>query len=351
MRLAALLMTSLFTTVVGCAASSADDAGTSSADVTAACTAAYEDDAIVVYADHTYAAKLLHVTDMRITPANPNGTSDWEGSRFYESHVEYDLTPRVDDATLARARAAVGADLTPATIAIDASSASTQTLVTPGSSSFMTTNGVLVAELTDHFAGPSSMDSGPIIGASLRKSLLLGARAKAKAGACDLALTSAAPVTFDIGEAKVLVPSFEMSTIEGFLAFSNTYRAGHLQAPLARIASPAVDAATRDFSDVIERDVRPLTTSLATLSHEELVTKLEAAWQAMRAYAHVVLAETHASVDEGDFVTKGADGLWSLASMNGDAYELLSVADAVKTDLEGSIRDTNGGWTTRPLEP
>jgi hypothetical protein len=81
------------------------------------------------------------------------------------------------------------------------------------------------------------------------------------------------------------------------------------------------------------------------------VTNLEAAWQAMRAYAHVVLAGTHASVNEDDFVTKGDDGLWDLASMNGNAFELLSIADAVKTDLAGSSRDTNRGWTTRPLEP
>jgi hypothetical protein len=142
-----------------------------------------------------------------------------------------------------------------------------------------------------------------------------------------------------------------MSTIESFLALSNTYRAGHLRAALTRIASPAVDAAIRDFSDYIEREVRPLTKSLATLPHDELVTKLQAAWQAMRAYAHVVLAETHSSVDEDHFLTKRDDGTWSLGAVDGNAFELLSTADVIKTDLDGSVRDTNGGWTTRPLEP
>lgn len=310
----------------------------------------YYDDDIIVYTDHTYAPRQLHVTEERVTPANPNASVDWEGSRFHESHVEYVLTPWVDADAVFRARAAVGGDITPATLTIDPTTATVQTMITPGTTAFSVTNGSLVAELTDKLEGPLSPGSGPVVGASLRKSLLLGAHVQAKAGACDLPLTSTAPVTFEVNEARVFVPGFEMGFIDELLAFSNSYRGGMFKSDLARIGSPAVGGATEQLSSYIEREVRPLTKALATLTHAELLTKFDAAWAAYRSFASIVLTETRSTADVDHFVVQGEDGLWRTNGIASSGMLLLGTADAVRTNLEGSRRDTTNGWTTRPLE-
>jgi hypothetical protein len=339
--------------LAGCVAQH-DDAA-SGTDALSGCVVRYESASLVVYetAGHTllYAPKNLHVAELRIKPAVPYEGGDWLASPFARSRLSYTLAARIAPDALGSAMHAVGVStLAAEPLTIDASSATLTLGITPWKIAYDKGSGgaSFVANITDGAANDGS--SGPVVGASLRESLVAAATARATGPCGEIMLAAAHPVDFDVAKALVHVPERETTTMEAFVAFSNSV-GGILRADLAKYPSAAAKAAAAH--DAIEREIRPALVGYeSTIDLPDLKGRASRAWAAYADFAQSVLDATGAKVTLDQALVRGNDGTTDLApSLPGDAIVLLFGSGALRDDVDALLALAKTEWVEEDLHP
>lgn len=347
---------SVFAAAYGCASSS-DDGKSDSNDLSAAtgssCRVAYEDSDIVVFKDPhgatSYAPKMLHVVDLKVTPASPNLPASLQNTRFAQGHVDYVLGGRAQPASLAKLKDLLGPGTQPAQFTLAPTSAAL-TATVGGQPTFSTPdNGAtIIADLTD--------TGGTLLAAATKKANLTSAKATASVacggGTMQVAMTSGQTMVFDIAQAKVLNPGVDLNAVDTFLSMSSQIKNGSFSAQTTQINSPDLVAKLTAFAATVDAKIVPIVSQYGvTMQRADVQAAVNETWQAYLDLAQMVLTATKATVNTADMQTLQADGSYTLApGLPADAQALLATANTARTDVEKVMAETGTGWATQNLQ-
>lgn len=362
MRFAALLLASTWVTAcgaVGCAGGGHDDSSSVDSDLsgTGTCRVMHEDAEVVVLRGQDgkmmYAAKQLHVVDVRVTKPNPNQSGAWNGTRFAAGHLQYTLAPRARPEALARLGQLVGPGTPAAKVTLDASTATVSTAILPAdATTSANADGTANVELNDQ---PSAGKTA-FLDASLRKQLVIGAKSNAVItcgnNSIPLTLNTTGNVPFDVDVAKVLEPTDDLAAIDTFLTTASTIRGDALKTPLAQVNNADLDAKMAAFADTVDREIKPVTQAYGgSMSRAEMKTHLQNAYNAYRDLSAMVLSVTKDANTIDNLQRKNADGTYSFADNTSPIVtELLPSANSMRTNVEKALADGGDGWVLEPLQ-
>jgi len=360
MRFAVLFLTSVVVGTVGCAGGGHDDSGSTDSDLsgTGTCHVVREDPEVVVLRGQDgkmmYAAKQLHIVDVRVTNPNPNQSGAWNGTRFAAGHIQYTLAPRVRPEALARLGQLVGPGTPAAKVTLDASTATVDTAIRPADATTSANDdGTANVELNDQ---PSTGKTA-FLDASLRKQLVIGAKSNAVItcgqNSIPITLTTAGNVPFDVDVAKVLQPSNDLAAIDTFLNTAGTIRSDALKDPLAQVNDADLTAKMTAFADTVDREIKPVTQAYGgTMSRAEMKAHLQTAYNAYRDLSSMVLSVTKDANQNVDALQrKNADGSYSFADNTSPIVaELLPSANSMRANVEKALADSGDGWVLKSLQ-
>jgi len=299
-----------------------------------------------------YAAKQLHVTDVRVTPASTTNASAFRGSRFAAGHIQYTIAAKARPESLARLNQLVGPGTPAAVVTIDVASAVVDTAIrSAAAKGTANADGSVSVDLADAPA-PNS----PFMAASLRKAMVVGAHANATiacgTNAIPLAINTAGTVPFDIDTAKVLTPDTDLAAIDTFLGTASAIRGNAYKDSLAQVNDPDLAAKMTAFADTVDREIKPVTQSYgASMSRTDMKAHLQTAYNAYRDLSAAVLAATKQTGDVDHMQARAADGSWGFADGTAPVVtQLLPTANAMRTNVEKSLADNGDGWVIKDLQ-
>lgn len=351
-------MVSSVVAAVGCASGDADAGDSADSDLTGTgtCRVMHEDNEVVVLrgpdGKTMYAAKQLHVTDVRVTPASSTNTSDWAGSRFAAGHIQYTIAAKARPESLARLNQLVGPGTPAALVTLDVASAGVDTAIrSAAATGTANADGSVSVDLADAPA-PNS----PFMASSLRKAMVVGAHANATiacgTNAIPLAINTTGNVTFDVDTAKVLTPDTDLAAIDTFLGTANAIRGNAYKDSLAQVNNPDLNAKMNAFADVVDREIKPVTQAYgASMTRGDVKTHLQTAYNAYRDLSATVLTATKQTSDVDHLQSRNADGSYAFAAGTPDVVSsLLPTANAMRANVEKALADNGDGWTIKDLQ-
>lgn len=299
-----------------------------------------------------YAAKQIHVTDVRVTPASSANAAAFRDTRFGAGHIQYTIAAKARPESLARLNQLVGPGTPAAVVTLDVASAGVDTAIrSAGAKGTANADGSVSVDLADAPA-PNS----PFMAASLRKAMVVGAHANATiacgTNAIPLTLNTAGTVPFDVDTAKVLTPDTDLAAIDTFLGTASAIRGNAYKDSLAQVNDPNLNAKMAAFADVVDREIKPVTQAYgATMSRADMKTHLQTAYNAYRDLSATVLAATKQTGDVDHMQSRNADGSYAFADGTAAVVTaLLPTANAMRANVEKALADNGDGWTIKDLE-
>jgi hypothetical protein len=335
-----------------------EESGSTESDLsgTGTCRVLFEDAEIVVLRSQEgkmmYAAKQLHITDVRVTQAVKNTPENLRDSRFASGHIQYTVAGRVSPEALRRAGQALGPGTPSAPVTIDPASAQVNTAILPRNT---TTSGNADGSANVELNAEPTQDTSALMDSALRKQLVTSARANSTitCGTNKIALAMNTPrVTFDVNVAKVLAPDVDLAAIDTFLGTANSIRGNAYKSSLDQVNSADLNAKMTTFADIVEREIRPIAQSYGgSMSREELKTRLQNAYNAYRDLSTAVLTITKDTNTIDTVQERKSDGSWGFAENTSPIVtQLLPSANTIRMNVEKSLADSGDGWTTKPLQ-
>ncbi|MBX3227033.1 MAG: hypothetical protein KIT84_41300 [Labilithrix sp.] len=339
----------------GCAGGS-ESVGSADQAATGACRVMFEDEDMVLFrtpeGERLIASKRLHVVDVRMTPSQRTASA-LEGTRFWDSHVEYVLAPRVTEESLMKIGNMLGEQFPAAPITINTSTGAVDTTMRPASTRFSAEGENVVADLVDPTDGAS-----PVMNAAYRRSFLRSARVNATAacggGQIPITLeTGAGAPTFEATKAKLFQAGNDLRALDQFLATANAIKSGDRYRDNLTKVGPEVASKMTAFAELVDREIRPFANVYgASAGRAELQGKVNAAWASYLDLAGTVLRATNSTVGVEALFVRNGDGSYGMNEETPAlANELLPGANTFRFTVEGALAERGDLWAERALQP